>query len=222
MPESANFQLISKALSNYSKQTGIDLTKNPFTDQFHRCNSAKAISQLLQDRAKAFETYRNEYRRLINCLGPAFRFLHVFSGTLGDALSLVPFPPAKAIFVGINVLLDAASSVNASYNALVQVFERVGNFLKRLEIYARIQLTPPMTDIIVQIMMKILSVLALATKEIKQGLFKKFVKKIFKESEIEDMLQGLKDLIAEEGHMALVRLLEVFQRGDAKEAIKGM
>jgi hypothetical protein len=86
---SSNFQLISKALSNYSKQTGIDITNNPFADQFHSCNSAEAISKLLQDKAKAFEAYQNEHRRLINCLVPAIRFLHAFSGTLGEALSLV-------------------------------------------------------------------------------------------------------------------------------------
>jgi hypothetical protein len=76
----------------------------------------------------------------------------------------------------VSPLLAIGSSshlVNTSYDALVQVFERISNFLKRLEIYSRIRLTPPMTDIIVQTMMKILPVLALATKEIKQGLFSK-------------------------------------------------
>jgi hypothetical protein len=88
-PSSYNFHLISKALSDYAIQTGVDLTTNPFADELHNCHSADAISQLLQDRAKAFKTYRDEHRKLINCLNPVVQFLHVFSGTLGEALVLV-------------------------------------------------------------------------------------------------------------------------------------
>jgi hypothetical protein len=105
-------------------------------------------------------------------------------------LPQAPFPPAKAIFVGVDVFLavcishlrlhrlrphiwvnQAACGVTTSYDALVELFERVGNFLKRLHIYTEIPFTPAMTDIIVQIMVEVLSVLALATKEIKQGRF---------------------------------------------------
>jgi hypothetical protein len=88
-PSSSNFHLISNALSDYAKQTDIDLTKNPFADQFHSCDSAEAISQLLQDRVEAFKAYRNEHRKLIKCLNPVFQFLHAFnfSTTLGDAVS---------------------------------------------------------------------------------------------------------------------------------------
>jgi hypothetical protein len=88
-PSSSNFQLISKALSDYAKQTGIDLTNNPFADELQNCDSADAISQLLQDRAKAFKTYRDEHRKLINCLSPVVQFLRAFSGPLGETLVLV-------------------------------------------------------------------------------------------------------------------------------------
>jgi hypothetical protein len=68
---------------------------------------------------------------------------------------------------------QTASGVSTSYDTVLELFERVGNFLKRLHIYTEIPFTPAMTDIIVQIMVEILSVLALATKEIKQGRFSK-------------------------------------------------
>jgi hypothetical protein len=92
MPEttsSYNFNLISKALSDYAIQTGVDLTTNPFADQFQNCDSADAISQLLQDRAKAFKSYRDEHRKLINCLNPVIQFLRACSPILGEALVLV-------------------------------------------------------------------------------------------------------------------------------------
>jgi hypothetical protein len=64
---------------------------------------------------------------------------------------------------------QAACGVSTSYDALIELLERVGNFLKRLHIYTEIPFTPAMTDIIVQIMAEVLSVLSIATKEIKQG-----------------------------------------------------
>jgi hypothetical protein len=70
-------------------------------------------------------------------------------------------------------LWQAASGVTSSYDALLELFERLGYFLKRLEIYMTISLTTTMTDIIVKILVEVLSVLALATKEIKQGRFSK-------------------------------------------------
>ena len=55
----------------------------------------------------------------------------------------------------------------------MDLFECLGNFLKRLEIYTSIPPTPVMTNIIVKILIESLSVLALATKQIKQGRFGK-------------------------------------------------
>jgi hypothetical protein len=49
----------------------------------------------------------------------------------------------------------------------------LGNFLKRLEIYSTIPPTPIITEIIVKIMVELLSVLALALKQVKQGRFSK-------------------------------------------------
>ena len=68
---------------------------------------------------------------------------------------------------------QAASGVSSSYDALLDLFECLGNFLKRLEIYTRMPPTPTMTDIIVKIMAEFLSVLALATKQVEQGRFSK-------------------------------------------------
>ena len=95
---SANFHLITKALSDYADQTGIDLTKNPFAETLKNCDSADAVFQLLQDRASSFRTYRAEHRKLINCLSPVVQFLHVFSGTLGEALVLVSSSESIRLF----------------------------------------------------------------------------------------------------------------------------
>ena len=68
---------------------------------------------------------------------------------------------------------QAASGVTSSYDTLLALFESLGNFLKRLEVYTTIPPTPAMMDLVIKIMAELLSVLALTTKEIKQGRFSK-------------------------------------------------
>jgi hypothetical protein len=71
-------------------------------------------------------------------------------------------------------ICQAADGVASSYDALLELFECLGSFLKRLEIYTTIPPTPIMTEIIVKIMVELLSVLALASKQIKHGRLSKY------------------------------------------------
>jgi hypothetical protein len=86
---SSNIQLITDALVDYGKTTGIDLSKNPFAAALERTNSPGAILELLQEREKAFKDYREGNRRLISCLSPSVNVIQAFSGVLGEAVSLV-------------------------------------------------------------------------------------------------------------------------------------
>src|SRR6266849_4100725 len=88
---SSNVQLIIRALADYSKETGIDLSNNPFATALEQSNSPEAILQLLQQREKAFKEYRDVNRKLTNCLSPAVKVLQAFSGILGEAVSLVSY-----------------------------------------------------------------------------------------------------------------------------------
>ena len=65
--------------------------------------------------------------------------------------------------------------MKTSYEALVDIFECVENFLRRLSIYTEIPLTPAMTEMVIKIMVELLSVLALATKQINRGRFSRSV-----------------------------------------------
>ena len=49
------------------------------------------------------------------------------------------------------------------------MLERIENFIRRLEIYAEVHPTKGMMDIIMKVMVEVLCILAIATKEIKQG-----------------------------------------------------
>jgi hypothetical protein len=101
--------------------------------------------------------------------------------------TLQAFPPANIIFTGIGVLLlvrvfrgslarpiltpdsQATKDVRASRDKLIDLFNSIERFFQRLEIYTGITPTTAMTDIIVDIMVEVLTILAIATKEVKCG-----------------------------------------------------
>ena len=83
----SNIQLITNALTEYAKITGIDLTDNHFATALEQSNSPEAILRLIQEREKAFKEYRDGNRRLIRCLSPAVNVIHAFAGILGEAVS---------------------------------------------------------------------------------------------------------------------------------------
>jgi hypothetical protein len=68
---------------------------------------------------------------------------------------------------------QAVKDVSASYDALSDLFESIENFLSRLDIYTKVTLTAAMTNVIVKIIVEILSTLALATTQVKQGRLSK-------------------------------------------------
>ena len=90
---SPNFQsILDASLPEYFKQTGIDLATHPSARILPNCNSADAILDLLEDRAKQFQAYRDGNRKLINCLKPVVQVLHAVSGVLGEAAAMVSVP----------------------------------------------------------------------------------------------------------------------------------
>ena len=65
--------------------------------------------------------------------------------------------------------------MRASYDAVVDLFASLENFLSRLSIYAGIPPTPALTNVLVKIIVELISTLALATKQVTQGRFSEFV-----------------------------------------------
>ncbi|KAH9073563.1 hypothetical protein EDB83DRAFT_82596 [Lactarius deliciosus] len=205
----SNFQSILLAsLRAYEKQTKKDLLSHPLAARLNSCDSPAAILTVLQDQVQEFEQSRSVNEGLTKWLDPTINVLYAFSATLGEGVGLV-FSPAKVIFAGAGVLLLAAKDVRENQDALVDVFERVENFFKRLETYTEVPPTAAMTDIIVKIMVEVLGILAISTKEIKQGRTKKYLKKLAGRTELEDALKRLDKLTQEEARMAAAQLLKI-------------
>jgi superfamily II DNA helicase RecQ len=69
---------------------------------------------------------------------------------------------------------QAVKAVRATRGVLVDLFERLENVFKRLETYTDVPPAAAMQDMILKIMVEVLSVLAIVTKEIKQGTASEF------------------------------------------------
>jgi hypothetical protein len=106
---------------------------------------------------------------------------------------------------------------------LIDLFERIGRFFKRLESYTERTPSEAMTDMMVEVMVEVLSVLATVTVEMKQRRrsqfitsnfwvlthvsVEKFLKKLLGRNDVEDALKRLDKLTQEEAKMATAEVL---------------
>ena len=74
---------------------------------------------------------------------------------------------------------QAVKDTSSSKDKLIDLFNRIERFFGRLEIYTSITPTTAMTDIIIDIMAEVLTILAIATKEVKRGRLSELMSDIF-------------------------------------------
>jgi hypothetical protein len=133
-------------------------------------------------------------------------------------------------------ILQTAKDVRMGRDALVDIFERIETFFRRLEIYTEVPPNQEMVDTITTIMVEVLSILAIATKEMNQGrtskpfLYKfatvdrnfseKYLKKLVGRTDIEDALRRLDKLTQEEARMATAQVLKATHNVD--DRVKGV
>ncbi|KAI9458765.1 hypothetical protein F5148DRAFT_316022 [Russula earlei] len=218
--------VFNSALDIYKEQTGHDLVLNPLLHHLQSCHSINDILSVLREQIPISSPSQSRDERFSNWLIPIVNVLFAFSASLGEGISLV-FPPSKVIFAGICVLFLAVKDARASRDNLVNLFDRIGYFFHRLEIYTGVPPTPSMTDLIVEIMLEVLTILAIATKETKRGRFGRYLKNLMGNTDIVDALQKLDRLTQEEAHMASVELLKAthvikLKVSEADEKVKGV
>ncbi|KAI9450365.1 hypothetical protein BJY52DRAFT_1215522 [Lactarius psammicola] len=192
---SSDFQAIFYAsLKEYEKKTKKDLLAHPLLAQLQTCNSPTDILAVLRGQVQQFEQSTCGDDKFTRWLNPTVNVLYAFSMALGEGVGLV-FSPGKVIFAGAGILLLVAKDVVASQETLVDIFERIENFFRRLETYAEVPTTEAMRDII----------------EMKQGRAKKYLKRLAGRTDIEDALNRL-DKLTQEARMAIAQVLKVAHR----------
>ncbi|KAH9014779.1 hypothetical protein EDB84DRAFT_1635584 [Lactarius hengduanensis] len=184
--------------------------------QLQTCNSPTDILAVLHTQVQQFEKSTSGNDKLTKWLDPTVNVLYAFSAALGEGIGLV-FSPAKVIFAGAGVLLLATKDVVASEEALVDIFERIESFFRRLEEYSSVPTTEAMRDIIVKIMVEVLGIFGIVTKEMKQGRASESIP-IAMMRDVEDALVRLDRLTQQEVQMAIVQVLKVAH--DVKDGVQ--
>ncbi|KAI9443859.1 hypothetical protein H4582DRAFT_1846232, partial [Lactarius indigo] len=220
-PSSSNFKIIfEKAIKEYNKKTKHDLTAHPLATQLQPCDSPAAILTILQEQVDQFKQSRTADERLHKWLNPTINVLYTFSQTLGEGIGLHSRLSTRKVYYDIGGR-QAAKEVEASQDVLIDIFEHIENFFRRLEIYTKVRPTPAMTDMMVNIMVEVLDILGTATKEMKQSRAKKFLKKVAGIRRLEDGLTKLDKMTNEEARMANAEALKVAHDIDKKvEAVE--
>ena len=140
----------------------------PVVDVLHALstNSALSVASLVSPATCAIThfVYSNSLSR--RCFLPQRRFSPV-SRSFYPCVSPSVSPPHSLSHSDC----QEAKDVGASYDALVDIFQCIENFIGRLKIYTKISPTPAMTETVIKIIVELLHVLALATKQINQGRF---------------------------------------------------
>ncbi|KAI0276991.1 hypothetical protein BGY98DRAFT_659186 [Russula aff. rugulosa BPL654] len=215
---SSNFQLIfNNALKAYEKRTKNDLLAHPLAAELQNCNSPSEILAVLHLQVQGLDQSMSSDDRWTKWLDPTVNVLYMLSKTLGEGISLV-FSPGKVIFAGVGVLLLAAKDTRKSHKALIEIFGRIESFFRRLSIYTQVPSTPEMLDTIIQIMVEVLTILGMATKEMKQGRIKKYGKRLIGKSGMEDALKNLDRLTQEEARMTIAENLRATHAVDDRVA----
>jgi hypothetical protein len=75
----------------------------------------------------------------------------------------------------IILLFQAVNATIATQGVLLDLFERIENVFRRLEVYIEVSPTVGMTDALVKVIVEILRILAIMTKEIRQNRASEFI-----------------------------------------------
>jgi hypothetical protein len=206
--------LFEAALNEFESRAGTKLVQHQIFNELVACESVESVLDILQEQIKPLRTSLGNESTLMKWIKRTVHILHSLStnhivvsgvssvcGQLCSASILCidhetflkTFPPAKAVFVGIAILLSvcflplfarllscdicdhhqAIKDVDKSYDTLVHLFESFESFLRRLDIYTKIPSTPAMTEVIVKILAELLCTISLAIQQITQGRLSK-------------------------------------------------
>ncbi|KAJ7048706.1 ankyrin repeat-containing domain protein [Mycena amicta] len=135
--------------------------------------------------------------------------LHLI-GSLSEAAgetAAMHVPYAKAGFVALGVLVQAAKNVSARYDSIINLCDLLHSFLERLRVYLSVQLPENMQEVVIRILAHLLSVFGLATKEIKHNRFGSYLRTLIGQTDVQELLKKLNNLIGAEQSMGVANAM---------------
>ncbi|KAI2823063.1 hypothetical protein CBS115989_1773 [Aspergillus niger] len=132
-------------------------------------SSVEELLNRLDSQNGHFSQFRENKRSLFNILtcicNPIERF-----GSMAASIASNAFPASSVCFSAITYLIDAAKDVSASYNAVIELFFTLKDFLVRLAIYDGSRMSDALQAKVVDILVTLLEIFGQATKLVRAGL----------------------------------------------------
>ncbi|KAJ7059379.1 ankyrin repeat-containing domain protein [Mycena amicta] len=199
-------QLWQDATNKYEDETKVKFA----THALAACTHPDAVLDALDRDLREFKDYRDKKEGLRKWLKPMLHLIGSLSEAAGEATAM-QVPYAKAGFVALGVLVQAAKNVSARYDSIIDLCELLHSFLERLRVYLLVQLPENMQEVVIRILAHLLSVFGLATKEIKHNRFGSYLRTLIGQTDVQELLKKLNDLIGAEQSMGVANAM-VFSR----------
>ncbi|KAJ7900820.1 Pfs, NACHT and ankyrin domain protein [Mycena leptocephala] len=202
MAQNQFLELWKDATREYEDETKITIATHPLA----HCNSPDAVLDALDRDLQKFKHYRDRKEGLRKWLKPMLHLIASLSEIAGGAAG-VPVPFATAGFIALGVLVQAAKNVSARYDCIMDLCELLHSFLERLRVYTSTQLPTSMRGVGIRMLVHLLSVFALVTKEIEHTRIGSYLRTLMGRKDVQEALKKLNDLIGAEQSMGVANAM---------------
>ncbi|KAM5341827.1 hypothetical protein ACJ41O_014858 [Fusarium nematophilum] len=141
-----------------------------------------------------FEAFRGRRQTVFSAMAAALAPVEVIGGIVAGAAQEM-FSPAEGIYGAVAYLINAARDVSQAYDSIVELFEHLKDFTSRLDVYIKYRMSEALRNKLVTILATVFEVFILATKEVRRGRFKAYLRNLIgKGSPVQESLDKLKAL----------------------------
>ncbi|TRM56455.1 hypothetical protein BD626DRAFT_575688 [Schizophyllum amplum] len=179
--------LWNNAVERYERETGINLSSSDAESH----DSTDAIFEYIDQHQTTFRRFRAEGPQALRSkIKPIAAIVQTLCGTLGEAVTL-SFPPGKAVFAAIFVVIQAARQVSDDFDAILDVFDAMNHHLRIVNVIAMRDMPEALREASVKLLVQILVVLGVVTKLQRTNRIKLWLKKLGQSKEVSSALDDL-------------------------------
>ncbi|TRM58119.1 hypothetical protein BD626DRAFT_512851 [Schizophyllum amplum] len=205
----------------YERETGMDLS-SPQAASFDSTTSIFAYIE--QNKATFKKSRADGPQTLRSKIEPIAATIQTLCGTFEEAI-ILPFPPGKAIFAAIFVVIQASRQVSEDFDAALEAFDTIEHHLRTVKFIAARNMPEALREVSVKLLVQIVVVLGVITKLQKTHRLKLWLKKLGQSNEVSSALDDLGRLATDHHHIVsaatfnvVSRTLDILEASEACEA----
>ncbi|EQK98368.1 NACHT and TPR domain protein [Ophiocordyceps sinensis CO18] len=165
--------------------------------------SVDDLKKQLSIQNDGFSAFRAKRQAVFDAVATALRPVELV-GEIAAGAASTAYPPAQSIYAATLFLINAAHNVSATYDSVIELFDQLKEFTLRLDVYVRHHISASLRAQLVTILASLFEILVLATKEIRRGRFRAYLKRLIGSgSPVQPALDKLKALTLGEERQVL-------------------